>query len=241
MEKGFFDYLKELLQVINWPVALLIISFLLRKQFALLFAAMTRKVDRPGEVTLSKDGISIKEYVDKKVEETQNETLSILETGVGKKQSGDKGEPEALADGNVNAEDRNGVTRETHSPLENLVTNEGDDPLKISWADVPSKENKNRKISATVALVPNTKLYKIKLVVESTSKSDPLKGDVWFHLHPSFAEPNPVIETVNGKAELNLVTYGSFTVGAETDKRQRKVKLDLAKDVPGVSEEFKNT
>ena len=60
-----------------------------------------------------------------------------------------------------------------------------------------------------------------------------------FHLHPTFADPNPVVDVINGKAELNLVSYGSFTVGAETDDKTRKFKLDLAKDVPGMSEEFK--
>jgi hypothetical protein len=75
--------------------------------------------------------------------------------------------------------------------------------------------------------------------VESTSKNDPLKGKVWFHLHPSFADPDPVVDVVKGKAELNIVSYGSFTLGAETDDKTRKLKLDLGKDVPGVSEEFK--
>lgn len=227
MDKGFFDYLKELLQAINWPVAVLLIGLLLRRQLAALFAAMARKVDRPGEVAVTKDGISIKEYVDKKVEEKQNETLSMLEAGVGKKQ------PEARKIATIQAAREMTTAKGTDVP--------DNDPLKRTWENIPAKENKNRRIRAAVTPISNTKLYKIKLYVESTSKADPLKGKVWFHLHPSFAEPNPVVDVVDGKAELNLVAYGSFTVGVETDDRQRKIKLDLAEDVPGVSEEFKNT
>ena len=217
-----FNYLREFMAAITWPVAVLLIVLLLRKKLLLFIMAITRKVDKPGEISIGRDGISIKEYVDKKVDEKQNETIGMIERGVGKTQA----KPGTGMNKNLE------IIKKTESFKE-----EDDDPLQRTWEGKP--EDKNRRLTATVVSIPNSKLYKIKLVVESTSKNDPLKGKVWFHLHPSFADPDPVVDVVKGKAELNIVSYGSFTLGAETDDKTRKLKLDLGKDVPGVSEEFK--
>ena len=79
----------------------------------------------------------------------------------------------------------------------------------------------------------------MQIRVFSTQENEPLKGKVRFHLHPSYSNPNPAINAENGVALLKLVSYGSFTLGAETEDGA-KLKLDLAEDVPGVSEHFKN-
>lgn len=114
-----------------------------------------------------------------------------------------------------------------------------DDPLKDSWQG--SLTDKNRSISAMVEPIPETELYKIVLKVYSNSpKQDPLIGKVKFYLHPSFPNNEPEVDTQEGVAILPLISYGSFTVGAETTDGAR-LKIDLAKDVPGVSDHFKNS
>src|SRR5258705_681718 len=79
-----FNYLREFMAAITWPVAVLLIVLLLRKKLLLFIMAITRKVDKPGEISIGRDGISIKEYVDKKVDEKQNETIGMIERCVGK-------------------------------------------------------------------------------------------------------------------------------------------------------------
>ena len=69
----------------------------------------------------------------------------------------------------------------------------------------------------------------------------PLKdGDlVIFALHPTFGDPPARIVTVeDGEAELTLLSYGSFTVGAIADDGT-ELELDLA-ELPGVSQTFKD-
>ena len=230
-----FNYLKEFMEAISWPVAVLLIILLLRNKLLLFIMALTKKVDRPGEISITKDGLTIKEYVDKKVEEKQNETISMIaETGIGKTVV-----KPGLEDDERFKELKDNVSSQHEKTRFHNEEPEDDDPLQKTWEGKP--DDKNRRIRAIVKPIPNTKLYKIKLVVESTSKNDPLKGKVWFHLHPTFADPNPVADVVDGKAELNLISYGSFTLGAETDDKTRKLKLNLATDVPGVSEEFKKS
>lgn len=242
--KEIMDYLEKLFSSINTPVAILIIFILFRKSLGLFLAALTKKVERPGEVSIGKDGVSIKEYIKDELSKKQDETLGMIEKGVGKTTPVAQMEntdlhlrtiasliPENLGEFKENVFKKIGEKKQ--QPAD-------DDPLKSEWADF-SNESKNRKVSAVVEPIPNTKLYKIKILVESTSPvSDPLRGKVKFFLHPSFIQNKPVIDVKDGKAELRLVSYGSFTLGAETDDG-RKLKLDLARDVPGVSEEFKNT
>lgn len=121
-----------------------------------------------------------------------------------------------------------------------LATN-SNDPQKGQWGG--KSANKNRQLTATVdpKLVPG--LFRINLKVESTDPdNNPLQDDeiVLFVLHDTFGDP-PVrlVKVSNGSAELSLISYGSFTVGAITDKGSTELELDLA-ELPGVSEYFIN-
>ena len=116
-----------------------------------------------------------------------------------------------------------------------------DDPQKRQWGE--KSTNNYRQLTATVdpKLIPG--LFRINLKVESTDPdNNPLQDEeiVLFALHDTFGDP-PIrlVKVINGRAELSLISYGSFTVGAITDKGNTELELDLA-DLPGVSEYFIN-
>ena len=113
------------------------------------------------------------------------------------------------------------------------------DPQKGQWGGKPA--NNYRQLTAKVdpKLIPG--LFRINLKVESTDPdNNPLQDDeiVLFALHDTFGDP-PVrlVKVSNGSAELSLISYGSFTVGAITDKGNTELELDLA-ELPGVSPYF---
>lgn len=64
--------------------------------------------------------------------------------------------------------------------------------------------------------------------VESTDSAFPLTDSVTFHLHTTFAKPVIKVKPSGNKAEINLVAWGAFTVGAETDEGNTKLELDIA-------------
>jgi hypothetical protein len=211
---------KQIVGVITWPVAVLIIFILLRRPLA-------RFIDRATKFSASKDGITIEAKI-KELEKTFSGTIAA---GVPQKKEF-KSFKETMQKGPAILSD---MMEGVNNP-EKFVAN---DPQKNQWGNLSI--NKNRKLTATVEPMPgNTKLYKIKMEVFSTSTMDPLNGTVLFHLHPTFANPDQEIKVINGKAELFLLSWGSFTVGAETDNKAIKLELDLA-GLPGVSEEFRNT
>lgn len=81
----------------------------------------------------------------------------------------------------------------------------------------------------------------LQLSVRSTDPSKPLHSKVVFHLHPTFTPPQRMIPPVDGVAKLHLLSYGAFTVGAQTDFAENQpltsLELDLSK-VPGGTKEF---
>jgi hypothetical protein len=231
---------KQIVGVITWPVAVLIIFILLRRPVA-------RFIDRATKFSASKDGITIEAKI-KEMEETLAGTIAA---GVPQKKEFKSFKETMKRDLNILSDEKveglhfmkHSNAMEVYNEVKKNVKNKEEfvpnDPQKNQWEK--SSINKNRKLAATVEPMPgNTKLYKIKMEVISTSSADPLSGTVLFHLHPTFANPDQEIKVINGKAELFLLSWGSFTVGAETDNKAIKLELDLA-ELPGVSEEFRNT
>lgn len=135
-----------------------------------------------------------------------------------------------------------GDSRPKNQARETIETNKGhynNDPQKDKWGGKPIA--KGRELYAEVKKLGESGYYSIDLIVQSLNpKGNPLTGFVAFHLHPSFANPNPVINVVKGKATLNLTAYGSFTVGAVCDNGQTKLEIDLEK-IAGVDDNFKNS
>jgi hypothetical protein len=92
-------------------------------------------------------------------------------------------------------------------------------------------ENNGRRLSGKVTPVAGRPdLYSILLSVDSTDPvNHPLSGVVQFFLHPTFTNQKPIVKVgPNGKAELNLVAWGAFTVGALADNGATKLELDLS-------------
>lgn len=227
--------LKDISAMITWPVAVLIIILLIRKNLYLLLHAITEKVKRPGKLAITKDGMTIEDYVEKK----QDEVISMLSN------TGKVPHEDAIKDilkkllqvapfqglqGDKNPSDEKQVS-DPDIELEDPVKN---DPKFKGFGLVNNKRLVQAKVSE---IKGSNNLYRINIKVTSTDSTDPLTGKVKFTLHPSYSNPYPEVIVKNGMAELNLISYGSFTFGVETDKA--KLKMDLAEDVPGVSEYFK--
>lgn len=99
-------------------------------------------------------------------------------------------------------------------------------------------EQNGRKISATVDITSfDSERFFVSLEVVSTDSNKPLEGDVVFFLHPTFRYPERTVPVENGKAELDIVAWGAFTVGVKCDNGATSLELDLAK-LPGAPQKF---
>ncbi|MEP7197390.1 MAG: pYEATS domain-containing protein [Saprospiraceae bacterium] len=210
-------YLENISHALTWPVVLLILSLFFKNQFRGLIDVFKSRLNTAESIELGKEGLKIKQ----KLEKLENTLTGALNSG-----------PLAI----IPKENAKSIFKSEE--LEALNA-KNDDPLKYSFEG--SLINKNRKISAVVEEIENTELYHISIKVSSIDHYQfPLNGKVKFYLHPTFPNPEPELLVKNGEALLNLVSYGSFTVGAITEDGSH-LKLDLAEDVQGVSEHFKNT
>lgn len=107
-------------------------------------------------------------------------------------------------------------------------TTNPDDPQKGMWGG--KSINNGRTLSAKVERIPDEDFYRrVIFRVESNDAAKPLNGKVTFYLHPTFKKSEITVPVTNGAAELSLVAWGAFTVGAEADNGQTKLELDLAK------------
>ncbi|CAN5298216.1 hypothetical protein BH10ACI1_BH10ACI1_11530 [soil metagenome] len=106
------------------------------------------------------------------------------------------------------------------------------DPQKGKWGGNSNDDTTHRKLSASVEDIPNNNYFRrVILRVESTDSANfPLTDSVTFHLHPTFAKPLIEVKPVENVAEIKLVAWGAFTVGAETDNGATRLELDLAKE-----------
>jgi hypothetical protein len=107
------------------------------------------------------------------------------------------------------------------------ITNPAD-PQEGRWGGQPVSNG--RRLSAVVKPLPGDEdFFRLRIEVASTDETNnPLTGKVYFHLHDTFDEPDPVVKVRDGRAVLNLVAYGAFTVGAEADDRKTRLELNLA-------------
>jgi hypothetical protein len=98
-----------------------------------------------------------------------------------------------------------------------------------------------RVLSAKVEPVPfSTDLFRVRMTVEAEEgAAQPLEGEVQFHLHPTFRDPAPTVPVENGRAVLEVLAYGAFTVGAVCDGGRTQLELDLA-ELPDAPAVFRN-
>jgi hypothetical protein len=116
------------------------------------------------------------------------------------------------------------------------------DPQKGKWGGSEEDKVTHRKLTVRVEEIPGNDYFRrIILRVGSTNPAKyPLTDTVTFHLHPTFAKPIIEVRPTDNAAEIKLVAYGAFTVGAETDNGQTKLELDIAKAYFGSDDPFFN-
>lgn len=107
-----------------------------------------------------------------------------------------------------------------------------DDPQKGKWGGNRVDKERHRKISVRVETLPNNNYFRrLHLRVESTDpKNFPLTDVVTFYLHPTFANSVIDVKPTDGIAEVSLVAYGAFTVGAKTDGGATRLEYDISED-----------
>jgi len=138
-----------------------------------------------------------------------------------------------------------GQGKPTHrAPMSDVVSEAS---KTIDWNDDPNRgqfggspRNNDRVLEATItpAASRNSAACKVRLKVRSLDEQRPLKGQVTFHLHPTFRKnAKYVVDVVDGVAEDTITAWGVFTVGAEADGGATRLELDLAK-VPGGTKKF---
>jgi hypothetical protein len=96
-----------------------------------------------------------------------------------------------------------------------------------------------RKLTVVVTRSENPSWYELAFEVSSTTKDRPLRGEVTFNLHETFAEPSPTVAVQGGKARVTVLSYGAFVAQAVADRGKTQLLLDLAK-IPGVPRGFKD-
>jgi hypothetical protein len=114
-----------------------------------------------------------------------------------------------------------------------------DDPQKELWGG--KREDNFRKIAVgkISPLKSDPDYFNVPLKVTSTDpENHPLDGVVKFHLHDTFDPDVEEVEVAHGTAKLNLVSYGAFTVGVETEDGT-KLEIDLSDDDIPAPRKFK--
>ena len=157
---------------------------------------------------------------------------SVKELGVGGK-TRDQALPPAAGTPHANLS----LTKRIAAAALALGIKHPDDPQKVMWGGL--EVSNERRLSASVRPLPGPSGWcVVKLVVSSTNLQKPLAGEVTFHLHPTFRKDTATVAAREGKAGLEIVAWGAFTVGAECDGGETKLELDLA-TVPDAPEMFR--
>jgi hypothetical protein len=102
-----------------------------------------------------------------------------------------------------------------------------DDPQKGKWGG--QEVQGGFRLAAEVKPLETThELFAVRLFVVSVQKGRELKSNVTFHLHPTFKNPIQMVQPRNGIAELSVVAWGAFTVGAVVADGDISLELDLS-------------
>lgn len=99
-----------------------------------------------------------------------------------------------------------------------------EDPQRGRFGGVPERDG--RRLSASVTA--DDGWFHLELRVESTDRAKPLAGQVVFYVHDTFPSERYTVRVFDGRAKLELTSYGAFTVGALADGGCTPLELDLS-------------
>jgi hypothetical protein len=134
--------------------------------------------------------------------------------------------------------ERHGLSTFAATGLEDAVEM-ADDPQKGRWGGQPEANGWKLVCGRVRAVNGSEDYFRVVLKLKSVDHKE-YDGKVKFHLHPSFRPDVHEEDIEKGRATLELLSYGAFTVGAEIDDGT-KLELDLAgKDIEA-PERFKTS
>jgi hypothetical protein len=101
------------------------------------------------------------------------------------------------------------------------------------------QEREGRRLTANVTEIGDNGLYRVNLSVVGTTEEARMKDGeaVVFALHPTFRRPVRVVHASNGRASLELIAYGAFTVGVVCSTGDVLLEYDLS-TLPGAPKGF---
>lgn len=87
-----------------------------------------------------------------------------------------------------------------------------------------------RRLAASVRRLDDSEdWFEVRMWVEALPGAPALSGAIQFFLHESFRRDDVMVNVgSNGRAELQVVAYGAFTIGALADNGGTPLELDLA-------------
>jgi hypothetical protein len=206
--------------------------------YLLLVACVALVFPQLKTLSFNKDGLSFEKFekrlerIDAKVEDVRQgaaELGTAVARGVG---GGKSGAAETTTEARVEGHATQAEAGGTES-----VPTDAADPQAGRWGGKSSGNDRRLTARVTPSRLRDD-WFKVELTVESTNPERPLANSVTFHLHPSFyrsASVRPVER--DGRARLELLAWGAFTVGAEADGGATQLELNLA-DAPGVPPAF---
>lgn len=127
--------------------------------------------------------------------------------------------------------------RESEDREEEEEENE-DDPNRGQFGGKPERDGK--KLAGEVRAMPGTEdLFLVRVWATASAGAAPLRdgSEVKFHLHPTFRQRVMSARVSDGSAEVKLVAWGAFTVGAKVDGVP--LELNLATGVAGAPDLFR--
>ena len=112
------------------------------------------------------------------------------------------------------------------------------DPAGELFADAPAQAN-GRRLTAEIEETLKNKALHIRLRVAQLPGGAAIESPVLFLLHPTYRDRVEVSWPVNGSAELQIISEGTFTVVAIVDGGNTILAFDLAK-MPNAPQWFKD-
>ena len=233
------DWLERFSKILTWQMIFVFLLLFARKSiisilnsFSILLGKANRFIYDGKQLTIEEIIRKVEEK-DEVIKEKEREIKNIEDGGI----QTIKSTPE-LSNSSDNAETLkkySGRNIRSFQNEENKINLEAPlDPLKGEFGG--KNVLGNLLLDAKVNELP-TGLFKINISFNSTDKTEALTGSVKFYLHPTFHPDTRIVKIEKGIARLTLISYGSFTLGAEYEGK--RLELDLA-ELEGVSEDFKN-